>query len=136
LDASIPVPRQRQSIASLTFFPVGEKDMVPINALREYPGRDLADAVEENQAESRIAAHEIMTGELPAARNSIREGEIAQMSSSIQTGQACRGMQTLDQRLQDLVRRKGLVTKDEARMKAQEQRRYLTATDGEVRCGT
>jgi twitching motility protein PilT len=38
------------------------------------------------------------------------------MYSAIQTGQAT-GMQTLDQNLQDLLR-KGLVTKDEARSKA------------------
>jgi twitching motility protein PilT len=64
----------------------------------------------------RIAAHEIMMG-TPAIRNLIREGKIAQMYSSIQTGQSS-GMQTLDQCLQDLVA-KGFVTKDEARMKAQ-----------------
>ena len=46
----------------------------------------------------------------------IREGKIAQMYSSIQTGQA-QGMQTLDQNLADLVRR-NIVSPAEARAKA------------------
>ena len=64
----------------------------------------------------RVAAHEIMIG-TPAIRNLIREGKIAQMYSSIQTGQA-QGMQTLDQCLTELVQ-KGVVSKEEARYKAQ-----------------
>jgi twitching motility protein PilT len=64
----------------------------------------------------RIAAHEIMIG-TPAIRNLIREGKIAQMYSSIQTGQAA-GMQTLDQNLKELLQ-KGLITKEEARFKSQ-----------------
>jgi twitching motility protein PilT len=59
----------------------------------------------------RIAAHEIMIG-TPAIRNLIREDKVPQMYSAIQTGGAT-GMQTLDQCLQDLVRRQK-VTKSEA----------------------
>jgi len=51
----------------------------------------------------RVAAHEIMIG-TPAIRNLIRENKVAQMYSAIQTGQQY-GMQTLDQNLQELVRR-------------------------------
>ena len=40
----------------------------------------------------------------PAIRNLIRENKVAQMYSAIQTGQQF-GMQTLDQNLQELVRR-------------------------------
>ena len=58
-----------------------------------------------------IAAHEIMVG-IPAIRNLIREDKVAQMYSSIQTGQQY-GMQTLDQNLQDLVKR-GQVTRQQA----------------------
>src|SRR3989344_4058443 len=54
----------------------------------------------------RVAAHEIMIG-TPAIRNLIRENKIAQMYSSIQTGNAM-GMQTLDQNLADLVRRNAI----------------------------
>ena len=63
----------------------------------------------------RVAAHEIMIG-TPAIRNLIREDKVAQMYSSIQTGQSI-GMQTLDQNLEDLVAR-GIVSKQEARLKA------------------
>jgi twitching motility protein PilT len=63
----------------------------------------------------RAAAHEIMVG-TPAIRNLIRENKIAQMYSAIQTGQAL-GMQTLDQCLQDLVRR-NVVAASEARTRA------------------
>ena len=63
----------------------------------------------------RVAAHEIMIG-TPAIRNLIREAKVAQMYSAIQTGQGF-GMQTLDQNLQDLVRR-NVVTVEEARNKA------------------
>ena len=63
----------------------------------------------------RVAAHEIMIG-TPAIRNLIRENKIAQMYSAIQTGQTF-GMQTLDQNLQDLVRR-NVISSAEARGKA------------------
>jgi len=51
-----------------------------------------------------------------AIKNLIRENKIAQMYSSIQTGQSL-GMQTLDQNLADLVRR-NIVSAAEARAKA------------------
>ena len=66
--------------------------------------------------QGRVAAHEIMIG-TPAIRNLIRENKIAQMYSSIQTGQG-QGMQTLDQCLTEMLA-KGLVAKEEARYKAQ-----------------
>jgi twitching motility protein PilT len=65
--------------------------------------------------QGRVAAHEIMLG-TPAIRNLIREGKVAQMYSSIQTGSG-QGMQTLDQNLTDLVRR-GVISAAEARGKA------------------
>ena len=52
----------------------------------------------------------------PAIRNLIRENKVAQMYSAIQTG-AQLGMQTLDQNLQDLVKR-NIVSAEEARGKA------------------
>jgi twitching motility protein PilT len=63
----------------------------------------------------RVAAHEIMIG-TPAIRNLIRENKVAQMYSAIQTGQQF-GMQTLDQNLQELVRR-NVVAPSEARARA------------------
>ncbi|HVC11297.1 MAG TPA: twitching motility protein PilT, partial [Burkholderiales bacterium] len=55
-------------------------------------------------------------------RNLIRENKIAQMYSAIQTG-AQLGMQTLDQNLQDMVRR-NLVSAAEARGKAQNKESF------------
>ena len=66
-------------------------------------------------AQGRVAAHEIMLG-TSAIRNLIREGKVAQMYSSIQTGSG-QGMQTLDQCLTDLVRR-NVISAAEARGKA------------------
>ena len=63
----------------------------------------------------RVPAWEIMVG-IPAIRNLIREDKVAQMYSSIQTGQQF-GMQTMDQCLQDLVRR-GLITRQDALSRA------------------
>ncbi len=63
----------------------------------------------------RTAAWEIMIG-TPAIRNLIREDKVAQMYSAIQTGQAV-GMHTLDQHLQEIVK-KGMVSRLDARAKA------------------
>jgi len=63
----------------------------------------------------RVAAHEIMIAS-SAIRNLIREAKVAQMYSSIQTGNAF-GMQTLDQNLSDLVKR-NMISAAEARGKA------------------
>jgi twitching motility protein PilT len=60
----------------------------------------------------RIAAHEIMVA-TSAIRNLIRESKVAQMYSSIQTGQKD-GMQTLDQCLINLLKKR-LITKESAR---------------------
>jgi len=96
-------------------FPGTEKDMVR-SMLSESVRAVISQILLKKIGGDRIAAQEIMIG-TPAIRNLIREGKIAQMYSAIQTGQAY-GMQTLDQSLQDLVM-KGLVSKEEARMKAQ-----------------
>jgi twitching motility protein PilT len=51
-----------------------------------------------------------------AIRNLIRENKVAQMYSAIQTGNS-QGMQTLDQNLAELVKRR-LISAAEARSKA------------------
>jgi len=95
-------------------FPAEEKDMVRA-MLSESLRAVISQTLMKKVGGGRVAAHEIMIG-TPAIRNLIRENKIAQMYSAIQTGQAV-GMQTLDQNLQDIVRR-GVVTKQEARLKA------------------
>ena len=95
-------------------FPAAEKDMVRAmlsESLRAVISQSLCKKV----GGGRMAVHEIMIG-TPAIRNLIRENKIAQMYSAIQTGQAS-GMVTLDQNLSEVVR-KGMITKDEARVYA------------------
>ncbi|MEW5788259.1 MAG: type IV pilus twitching motility protein PilT [Pseudomonadota bacterium] len=84
-------------------FPAAEKEMVRSmlsESLRAVISQTL---LKRKDGGGRVAAHEIMLG-TPAIRNLIREAKVAQMYSSIQTGQSL-GMQTLDQALVDLVRR-------------------------------
>lgn len=95
-------------------FPAAEKDMVRA-MLSESLQAVISQTLLKKNGGGRIAAHEIMIG-TAAIRNLIREGKVAQMYSSIQTGQQF-GMQTLDQNLLELVR-KSLVSRDVARTKA------------------
>jgi twitching motility protein PilT len=96
-------------------FPAAEKEMVRAmlsESLRAVISQTL---LKTKDGAGRMAAHEIMIG-TPAIRNLIRENKVAQMYSAIQTGQQY-GMQTLDQNLQELVRR-NVVAPAEARVKA------------------
>ena len=96
-------------------FPAAEKEMVRAmisESLRAVISQTL---LKTKDGAGRVAAHEIMIG-TPAIRNLIRENKIAQMYSAIQTGSQL-GMQTLDQNLQDLVKR-NIVSLSEARAKA------------------
>ena len=96
-------------------FPAAEKEMVRSmlsESLRAVISQTL---LKTKDGSGRVAAHEIMIG-TPAIRNLIRENKVAQMYSAIQTG-AQIGMQTLDQNLQELVRR-NVVSLAEARSKA------------------
>ena len=95
-------------------FPAGEKDIVR-SMLSESLRAVISQTLLKRNGGGRVAAHEIMIG-TAAIRNLIREGKIAQMYSSIQTGQAA-GMTTLDQSLQELLA-KGVVSREEARYKA------------------
>ena len=91
-------------------FPAGEKSMVR-SMLSESLRSVISQTLLKKVGGGRIAAHEIMIG-TAAIRNLIREDKVAQMYSAIQTGQSS-GMQTLDQCMQDLVR-KGLITRQDA----------------------
>ena len=96
-------------------FPAAEKEMIRAmlsESLRSVIAQTL---LKTKDGSGRVAAHEIMIG-TPAIRNLIRENKVAQMYSSIQTGQAL-GMQTMEQCLQDLVRR-NVVAEAEARKAA------------------
>jgi twitching motility protein PilT len=95
-------------------FPAGEKSMVR-SMLSESLRAVISQTLMKKIGGGRTAAWEIMIG-TPAIRNLIREDKVAQMYSAIQTGQAT-GMQTLDQHLQEIVKR-GLVSRLDARTKA------------------
>jgi twitching motility protein PilT len=84
-------------------FPAEEKDMVRTMLSESLQAVISQSLLKTKDGSGRVAAHEIMIG-TPAIRNLIREGKVAQMYSSIQTGSNA-GMQTLDQNLTDLVRR-------------------------------
>jgi len=96
-------------------FPAAEKEMVRAMLSESLKAVISQTLMKTKDGSGRVAAHEIMIG-TPAIRNLIRENKIAQMYSSIQTGQQY-GMQTLDQNLQDLVKR-NIVSAAEARSKA------------------
>jgi twitching motility protein PilT len=101
-------------------FPAAEKDMVRA-MLSESLRAVISQTLLKKKGGGRVAAHEIMIG-TPAIRNLIRENKVAQMYSSIQTGQK-EGMQTLDQCLKELVR-KGLTSIEEARVKSADPRSF------------
>jgi twitching motility protein PilT len=101
-------------------FPAGEKPMVR-SMLSESLRAVISQTLLKKDGGGRVAAHEIMIG-TPAIRNLIREDKVAQMYSAIQTGQQF-GMQTLDQNLQDLVKR-SLITRNQAREYAKDKRLF------------
>jgi twitching motility protein PilT len=96
-------------------FPAAEKEMVRSMLSESLVAVIAQTLIKTKDGQGRIAAHEIMIG-TPAIRNLIRENKVAQMYSSIQTGQNL-GMQTLDQCLVDLVRR-NVISAPDARMRA------------------
>ena len=67
-------------------FPAAEKDMVRAMLSESLVAVISQTLLKTKDGQGRIAAHEIMIG-TPAIRNLIRENKVAQMYSSIQTGQ-------------------------------------------------
>ncbi len=96
-------------------FPAAEKDMTRSMLSESLVAVISQSLIKRKDGTGRIAAHEIMIGN-SAIRNLIRENKIAQMYSVIQTNLG-QGMQTLDQCLEELVRR-NLITNAEARLSA------------------
>jgi twitching motility protein PilT len=102
-------------------FPAAEKQMIR-SMLSESLRAVIAQTLLKRVGGGRVAAWEIMIG-TPAIRNLIREDKVAQMYSSIQTGQAI-GMQTLDQHLLELVS-KGTISRADAKSKAVNKDSFL-----------
>ena len=103
-------------------FPAAEKEMVRSMLSESIRAVISQTLLKTKDGTGRVAAHEIMIG-TPAIRNLIRENKIAQMYSSIQTVQNV-GMQTLDQCLQDMVKR-NIISVGEARMRAANKDMFL-----------
>ena len=101
-------------------FPAAEKEMIRA-MLSESLRAVISQTLLKKIGGGRAAAHEIMLG-TPAIRNLIRENKVAQMYSAIQTG-GQHGMQTLDQNLQELVR-KNIVNRQEARALAANKEQF------------
>ena len=101
-------------------YPAADKDMVR-SMLSESLQAVISQTLLKKTGGGRVAAFEIMmaTG---AIRNLIREDKVAQMYSTIQTGQAS-GMQTLDQCLEGLVSQ-GLVSLRDANEKAVDKSKF------------
>lgn len=92
-------------------FPGEEKSMIR-SMLSESLQAVIAQTLLKKVGGGRLAALEIMICNA-ALRNLIREDKVAQMFSTIQTGQA-QGMQTMDQHLAQLVQ-EGVITRQTAR---------------------
>jgi twitching motility protein PilT len=98
-------------------FPAAEKDMTRSMLSESLVAVISQSLLKRKDGSGRIAAHEIMIGN-SAIRNLIRENKIAQMYSVIQTSLG-QGMQTLDQCLQELIRR-NLINPQEAKLAAKQ----------------
>ena len=96
-------------------FPAEEKEMIRAMLSESLQAVISQTLCKTKDGQGRVAAPEIMLG-TNAIRNLIRESKVAQMYSSIQTGNSV-GMQTLDQNLMDLVKR-NVISAGEARGKA------------------
>ncbi|WP_330924514.1 type IV pilus twitching motility protein PilT [Candidatus Sororendozoicomonas aggregata] len=101
-------------------FPADEKAMVR-SMLSESLEAVISQTLLKKKGGGRVAAHEIMLG-TSAIRNLIREDKVAQMYSAIQTGNAI-GMQTLDQCLEGLVKKK-VITAEVAKEKAKDPDKF------------
>jgi twitching motility protein PilT len=93
-------------------FPAAEKEMVRAMLSSSIQGV-VAQTLLKKEGGGRVAAHEIMVG-TNAVRNLIRENQLAQIYSMIQTG-ARYGMQTMEDSISDLVTA-GLVSEETARI--------------------
>lgn len=91
-------------------FPSADKPMIRM-MLSESLRAVVSQTLLKKQGGGRVAVHEIMLG-TPSIRNLIREGKVAQMMSSIQTGSQ-HGMQTMEQAVQKLLMT-GRITRDVA----------------------
>ncbi len=103
-------------------FPTGDKEMVRAMLASSLQGVISQTLLQRADGTNRVGAYEILIG-TNAVRNLIRENQVAQLYSMIQTGSRY-GMTTMEDSVNALVEQ-GLVTKEEARAT------LMRATDSE-----
>lgn len=104
-------------------FPAGDKEMVRAMLSNSLQGVVAQTLLKKADGKGRVGAYEILVG-TNAVRNLIREGQIAQMYSMLQTGSRY-GMITMEDAVNDLL--------DQGRIDKEEARRVLIrATDDET----
>lgn len=102
-------------------FPGEEKQLIR-SMLSESLRAVISQTLLKKVGGGRLAAHEVLVGTY-AVKNLIREDKVAQIYSMIQAGTQ-HGMHTLDQNLQELVR-KGLVDRQLAFVKAKDKNLFM-----------
>lgn len=93
-------------------FPAGDKEMARTMLAGSLQGVVAQQLLKRSDIEGRVAAFEILVG-TNAVRNLIRENQVPQMFSMMQTGSRF-GMTTFEDNIQDLVK-EGIIDKDAAR---------------------
>ncbi len=96
-------------------FPEAQQEQVRVQLASNLQAILTQQLLPRAAGDGRALAYEFLLA-TPAIRNLIREGKVAQMYSTMQTGHSF-GMQTLDQCLTDLVRR-NVISAAEARIRA------------------
>ena len=108
-------------------FPPFQQQQVRIQLSMTLQGIVAQQLLPRIDGRGRVAAMEILVAN-PAIRNLIREGKSHQILSVIQTG-AKAGMQSMDMSLRELSR-KGMVTFEEALMRASDPDTFMRLTQG------
>lgn len=103
-------------------FPPHQQQQIRVQLSLTLQGIIAQQLLPRSDGQGRVAAMEVLLA-TPAVRNLIREGKTHQIISVIQTG-AKLGMQAMDISLRDL-NRKGLVTQEDALMRASDPENFL-----------
>ena len=114
-------------------FPSGDKDMARTMLSTSIQGVVQQNLLKRADGSGRVGAHEILVG-TNAVRNLIRENQISQLYSMLQTGMRY-GMQTLEDAVNDLLAQR-IISKAEARRVLSKASDEQTEIDDEEEEGT
>lgn len=113
-------------------FPANDKEMIRSMISSSLQGVVAQNLLRRADGSGRVAVHEILVG-TNAVRNLIRENQLAQIYSMIQTGSRY-GMQTMEECVNGLLMR-GVIDKDEARRALVKAGDEETSNGGAARAG-